>query len=151
MHRKQILCVHILQSGQFGRKKKQKNSKKKGSPSFWLFMAWISTFVLIIYISPHISLPNLCEHKSKNNNFSFSFLFSLQVKQRITSSFFSPHFQTYKRKCFLLFLLSYFSFHLLFLFRFSSLNCNQRKWSLIWHNIYCSWNQETSVYLSCHK
>ena len=58
MYRKQILCVHILQSGQFGRgrKKKQKNSKKKGSPSFWLFMAWISTFVLIIYISLPIFL-----------------------------------------------------------------------------------------------
>ena len=115
MYRKQILCPHFAIRPIWAEKEAKKLKKKKGSPSFWLFMAWISTFVLIIYISPHISLPNLCEHKSKNNNFSFSFLFSLQVKQRITS-FFSPHFQTYKRKCFILFLLSYFSFHLLFLF-----------------------------------
>ena len=116
-----------------GGKGSRKTQTKKWSPHFQLFMAWIFTFILIFYInsnkkvestfltfydlnfhfcpyllylSPHIFIPNLCGHKNKTNNFSFSFLFPLQVKQRITSFFssFSPHFQTYKK------LLSYFSF-----------------------------------------
>ena len=142
MYRKQILCVHILQSGQFGRKKKQKNSNKKGESIFFTFFGWNFHFCPYhLYLSPHISLPNLCEHKSKNNKFYFSFIFSLQVKQRITSSFFSPFLPISKHIKGSVFFS--FSSLLLFLsliipFPFSSLNCNQRKRSLIWHNIYCS-------------
>ena len=67
MHRKQILCVHILQSGQFGRKKKQKNSKKKRGVHLFYFL-WLEfpllslsfislpIFLFLIYVSIKVKI-----------------------------------------------------------------------------------------------
>ena len=122
MYRKQILRVHILQSGQFGRKRKQKNPNKKVESTFFTFYGLNFYFCpYLFYLSPNISLPNLCGHKSRNNNFSFSFLFPLQVKQRITSFFshFLPISKHIKGSFFFSFspLLLFLSLLLLFLSR----------------------------------
>ena len=81
-----------------GRKGSRETQIKKWSLPVRLLTAWISTLVIIFYIS----LPNLCGHKSKNYNF-----FSLQVKQRIM--------KIYKGSFFFSFSPIFFSSHL-FLF-----------------------------------
>ena len=92
-----------------GRKGSRETQIKKWSLPFRLLTAWISTFVIIFYIS----LPNLRGHKSKNNNF---FFFTSQTKdhENIQGKFF-------------LFLFSYLLFLSLISFPFYSLNCNQTK------------------------
>ena len=115
----------VCNPANLGGKESRKTQIKKWSIPFWPLLVWISTFVIIFYIS----LPNLCGCKSKNNKIFFSFLFSLQVKQMITFFFpfllSSPFPNVCKESVFLYFSPPSFSFTYFFSFLFSQLQPNK--------------------------